>query len=466
MVNCTREKASRQLEFQIERLNAAEGLPFRDLLSAETIQSVLEELEIEFRDRVFNPFVTLWAFLSQAMSGNDSCQNAVSRVLAYRVAQGKKACSSDTSSYCTARSRLPEEVISTLIRKIGRDLHDRAPPKWLWKEKRVVLVDGSTVTMADTKRNQEAFPQSKSQKQGLGFPILRFVLLLSLSVGTVLECAIGPCKGKGTGELNLFRQLLDTLKPGEIVVGDRLYDSYREVSELKSRGVDCVFGKKQSRHCDFRRGRRLGPKDHIVVWHKPQYDASRFDSKEQYDALPKEIEMRELSITVRRNGCRTRTVTIVTTLLDHKTYSLADLMELFAQRWHCELDIRSIKRALGIHHSLCVTPEMVRKELLVHFLAYNLIRVRMAQAAHVHNVLPRKLSFTSARNHIDNFARVLATARGVEYARIEHEMLRAIALSRVGDRPGRKEPRAIKKRQQKYSYLTKPRVQARKGLAA
>ena len=165
-------------------------------------------------------------------------------------------------------------------------------------------------------------------------------------------------------------------------------------------------------------------------------------------------------------GYRTRTVVIVTTLLDEQTYSSQDLMELFAERWNCELDLRSIKRILGMHHSLCETPSMVRKDLWVRLLAYNLIRVRMAQAAGVNDVLPRKLSFTAAKNHIENFAPCLAQATGAEHRRIEGEMLAAIASCRVGNRPGRKEPRAVKKRQQKYSYLMKPRAQARKGLKA
>lgn len=300
----------------------------------------------------------------------------------------------------------------------------------------------------------------------MGFPILRFVVLLSLATGTVLECAIGSCKGKGTGELSLFRQVSKELQAGEILLGDRLYDSYREIAELKAKGVDCVFGKKPSRKCDFRHGRRLGPKDHIVVWKKPKYDSSRYDSKEQWASLPETMEMREISITVRRPGHRTRTVVIVTTLLDEKKYSSKDLTDLFSERWNYELDLRSIKRALAMHHSRCETPEMVRKDLWMHLLAYNLIRVRMAQAASVNEVVRRKLSFTAARNQLENFGPHLAQASGPEYLTIETAMLAAIANCRVGDRPGRKEPRAVKKRQQKYSYLTKPRDQARKGLAA
>ena len=467
MVHCTREKVASQVESEWKKLEGTEGLPFRELLSGGRITAALTRAKVEFRERIFSPVVTLWAFLSQATTSKDpSCQNAVSRVLADRIAHQQKACSTDTSSYCAARGRLPEAVIRDLAREIGQELHRQAPSEWLCKGRRVHVVDGSTITMADTESNQQEYPQSSGQKAGLGFPILRFVALLSLAAGTALECAISSCKGKGTGELSLFRAVSNVLQPGDILLGDRLYDSYRDLATLKGRGVDCVFGKKQSRKCDFRLGRRLGPKDHLVVWKRPDYDASRYDSREQWEALPETMEMREVCITVRRPGYRPRTVMIVTTLLDENEFSSAELMALFAERWNCELDLRSIKRALGMHHSRCETPEMVRKDLWIHLLAYNLIRLRMAQAASVHALLPRKLSFTAAKNYLENFAPSLALASGAEHRRIEGEMLNAIASCRVGKRPGRKEPRAVKKRQHKYPYLTRPRDEARKGLTA
>jgi hypothetical protein len=409
----------------------------------------------------------LWAFLSQVISSKDSsCENAVSRVLADRVAHNKPPCSADSSSYCQARMRLPEQPLSDLTRGTGQELHREAKPGWLWKERKVVLVDGSTSTMADTEENQAEYPQSRSQKAGLGFPCLRMLVVLSLSVGTVLECVYAPCRGKHTGEQSLFRQVWHILEPGTIVLGDRLYDSYRDMAQLKACGVDSLFGKKQSRVVDFRRGRKLGPDDHVVVWKKPKYDKSRFVSREEWESLPPEMEIRELRIVVRRPGFLTRAVTVVTTLLDAQEYSYEEVLNLFGQRWHCELDLRSIKRALGMHHLQCKTPEMIRKELWVHLLAYNLIRVRMAQAAAVHDVEPRKLSFTAAKTLMHTFATHMETARAAAYAHLEIAMLKAMATCRVGDRPGRKEPRAVKKRQQKYKFLTKPRAQARKGVPA
>lgn len=467
MAYATKESVSGHVELERKGLELSDGLPFRQLLSEKRISEVLTRYEVEFRDRVFNPFVTLWAFLSQVVTRKDSsCQDAVSRVLAHRVARGEKACSANTNSYCQARLRLPEQVLVALTREIGQELNRQALPEWLCKGRPVKTVDGSTSTMEDTPENQQAYPQSRNQKAGLGFPILRFVVILSLAVGTVLECAVGPCRGKKTGEQSLFRQTWDSLQANDILLGDRLYDAYRDIALLKRRGVDVVFGKKQSRHCDFRRGRKLGPDDHVVVWKKPKYDASRYESKAEWESLPDEMEIREVRVTVRRPGYRTRIVAVVTTLLDAEEYSAQELTDLFSQRWHCELDLRSIKQVLGMHNLSCKSPEMVRKELWAHLLAYNLIRVRMAQAAAVHGSVPRTLSFTAAKILMHNFAPHLSNTSGDEHRRIEAELLQAIAGCRVGNRPGRKEPRAVKKRQKKYSYLTKPRAQARKRLTA
>jgi len=467
MAQRTKEAVIGHVQSELEELQSADGLPFRRLLDEQRIKDALEKGGVKFRERIFDPLTTLYAFLSQAVASKDSsCEDAVSRVLADRVANHKPACSTDTSSYCKARGRLPEDVIADLARDTGQELDRDATEEWLWNGRRVKIVDGSTAEMTDTPENQAEYPQSRTQKPGLGFPMLRLVALFSLSVGTVLECAIGPCRGKKTGEQSLFRQLWDTLQPGDIVLGDCLYDAYRDITQLKTHGVDTLFGRKQSRVVDFRTGRKLGPGDHCVTWRKPKYDAQRFESRAKWESLPNEIEMREVRCQVPRPGHRTRTIMIVTTLLDAELYSAKALTDLFAARWHCELDLRSLKQALGMRRLRCQTPTMVRKELWVYLLAYNLLRVRMAQAAAVHGVPPRHLSFTAAKTHIHNFAVHMNAASPGDYARLEAELLKAIASCRVVQRPGRKEPRAVKKRQQKYSYLTKPRAQARKGLAA
>ncbi len=213
MAHRSTEALASQVQLERERLASEDGLPFRELLDERRLTTALKKAGVVFRDGIYTPLVTLCAFLSQAMAKDDpSCENAVSRVLVDRVRRKLKPCSTDTSSYCTARQRLPEQVIADLARQTGQELHCQAPDEWLWKERRVVTVDGSTETMADTPANQQEYPQSRGQKAGLGFPILRYVVLLSLAVGTVLDCAIGACRGKHTGEQSLFRRLWDALR--------------------------------------------------------------------------------------------------------------------------------------------------------------------------------------------------------------------------------------------------------------
>jgi hypothetical protein len=467
MAQRTKDSVVRHVQSELEELKSAGGLPFRQLLDQQRIWDALDRAGVTFRERIYDPLTTIAAFLSQVVASKDSsCEDAVSRVLMQRVVNGQSACSTDTGSYCRARARLPESALAELTRETGQELDRQSRKEWLWKERHVKVIDGSTAEMADTPENQAEYPQSRTQKKGLGFPMLRMAVLFSLAVGTVLDCAVGPCRGKKTGEQSLFRQIWDNFQPNDIVLGDCLYDAYRDIAQLKVRGVDSVFGKKQSRHIDYRRGRRLGKDDHVVVWDKPKFDAKRFESREEWEALPDHLEMREIRCTIRRRGFRRRTIIIVTTLLEAKLYSSKDLTDLFAQRWHCELDLRSLKQALGMRRLHCKTPAMVRKELWTYLLAYNLVRVRMAQAAALHGPLPRQLSFTAAKTHIHNFAFPMQAASQTDHDRLEEKLLQAIAASRVGQRPGRKEPRAVKKRQQKYSYLMKPRTEARKGLPA
>lgn len=467
MADSNRKRRPEQVSRDVEGLREAKGLPFHTLLPKDKIQSVLEAEKVKSRaGGIYTPFVTLWAFLSQVLCKEGSCETAVARVLVHRVEHGQKPCSANTASYCEARQKLPEAVYSQLARNTGRELHQQSAEPWKWKGRLVEIVDGSTAIMPDTPANQQEYPQSRSQKRGLGFPILRFVVLLSLSVGTVLECAMGPCRGKKTGELNLFRQLRPTISPGTVLLGDRYYDSYVDIAELRSQGVDVVFGMKNLRKCDFRRGRKLGPEDHVVVWTKPRYDSTRFESREAWAALPQTLEMRECRIVLKRRGYKTRVIVVVTTLLDAETYSKSDLMELFAQRWHCELDLRSIKSSMGMSQLRCKTPEMVRKELWMYLLAYNVIRTRMSRAASVHGYQPRQLSFQSAKTFLNEFLRAEERASSKELKHLESELFKAMCQCRVGDRPGRKEPRAVKKRENKYPKLKKPREQARKGLPA
>jgi len=446
------------------RLQQADELPFSDLLKPERVARVLTKLGVEFRERVYTPIATLWMFLSQILSADHSCQDAVARLLLWRVARGKSQCSTETTSYCEARQRLPKELISQLTRDVAGDMQRQAEQQWLWKGRPVKIVDGSTATMPDTPANQAAYPQNSEQQPGVGFPIARLVVVISLATAAVLDATIAATVGKKTGETTLFRGLLGIFQAGDVLLGDRLFASFRELATCLMRGVDVVAGQHGTRRTDFRRGRWLGTLDHVVTWQRPRFNKDRF-TQAQWEQLPLELQVRELRYQVTQPGFRVAKITIVTTLLDPVAYPANELAALYRERWHCELDLRSLKSSLQMGHLRCKTPEMVEKEIWTHLLAYNLIREAAAEAAHRHDLLPRRLSFQGAVQLINAFAPYLPLYPA-RRERLWQDMLAALATIQVGDRPDRIEPRKLKKRKSKYTYLTRPRSEEHRRLCA
>jgi hypothetical protein len=325
------------------------------------------------RDRIFTPLVTLAAFLGQIVAEDHSCQAALDRLIAWRLARGLPACSADTGGYCKARQRLPEALLPRLARDTADRLGEQAPQGWLFHGRRVVIADGTTVSMPDTPENQAEYPQHGLQKPGCGFPLARIVVLIALATGGVLDAAIGAGKGKLTGEMALVRSLHGRLKRGDVVLADSYYSSFDEVVTLAAMGVDVVMRQHGGRPVDFRRGARLGREDHAVAWRRSR-NRPGWMSREEFAALPRVLAMRELRVRVDKPGFRTRVFVVVTTLLDPAAFPAAELAGLYRQRWHAELDIRSIKQALGMDVLRCKSPEMVRKEIWGHFLVFNLIR--------------------------------------------------------------------------------------------
>ena len=456
----------RPLAGQVESLKRqfaeAPGLPFANLLPAELVASLLQQHQVETRDRIYTPLVTLAMFLSQCSDADPSMKQAVARLLAQQVAQGKKASSSDTGAYSKARQRLPEKVLADLTRHVGKKLMAEAPLRWRWHNRDVKIVDGSTCTMSDTEANQDEYPQSSSQKPGLGFPILRFLVIFSLAVGTVLDAAYCPYKGKRTSELALFRSLHGSLSAGDVVLGDRHFCSFFDVAELERRGVDVVMRQHQKRLTDFRRGVQLGRYDHLVIWKKPA--RPEWMDEATYRQYPDELVMREVRIHVKAKGrkVRTRTLTIATTLYDHEEYSKRAIGQLYRLRWQAELNLRSLKTVLQMDVVRGKTPEMVRKELWAHFLVYNLLRKVMAQAAERHAIEPWTISFKGTLQTLNAFALPMLNCAANQLTSMIEELLLAIARHRVGDRPNRVEPRALKRRAKPYDLLNKPRANARK----
>ena len=307
-------------------------------------------------------------------------------------------------------------------------------------------------------------PAVGSQGIGLGFPLARLVVLISLATGVVLDLALGPYRGKETGETALFRKLLKQIEAGEIVLGDRTFASFFGIAGLKDRGADGLFRMHQMRKFDFRRGRRLGVEDHVVIWTKPE--RPEWMDKEQYAHMPDQMTIRELRVKVDQPGFRVNELVLVTTMLDPIEYSKEEVADLFLKRWNIELDLRSIKDVMQMDVLRCQSPEMVEKEIWMHLLAYNLIRGVIAQAAEAHGKQPRQVSFKGALQTMTAFHDTLRSASPRERARLIATMLKAIAGHRVGDRPGRVEPRANKRRPKKQRYLNEPRRQARRRLMA
>jgi DDE family transposase len=456
------QSTRRWITQKVDELRNAPQLPFHDLLDPATVNQVLDKNQVSFRDRIFSPLVTLWTFLSQVLSLDHSCREAVARLIAFRVSNGQEPCGPETGSYCKARQRLLLKVITDLVQGTAQRLQEQAPDSWLWKGREVALVDGSTVSMPDTAANQEVFPQPSSQKPGVGFPLARLVAVISLTTGALRALAVGPYSGKETGETALFRTLWDHLKAGEIVLGDRYFASFCGIAPLVQRGIDGLFRMHQKRKYDFRRGRLLGVEDHVVSWTKPE----RPDWMEEalYAQLPEELMIRELRVQVQNDGFRVNELILVTTMLDPEVYTKEELAELFLQRWNIELDLRSIKSVMQMDVLRCETPSMVEKEIWMHLLAYNLIRTLMARGAAAHKKEPRQLSFKGAMQALGTFREPLQWTQGRRRARLWEVLLQVIASYEVGDRPNRVEPRAIKRRPKPHKLLNEPREEARNRL--
>jgi hypothetical protein len=440
-------------------------LPFTNVLTDEAIAQALTALG-GWLDRIFSPLVTLWVFLGQVLSADHSCRAAVARLLAHRLARGQSPCSAETGAYCQARKRLPESFFADVARQTGRALDDQVEPQWLWKCRRVYVYDGSSVSMPDTPNNQGAYPQPDTQKPGLGFPLARIAAIFSLACGAVLDVGICRYAGKGQSELGLLRTLWNLFRPGDVLLADRLMCAWTEMVMLKQRGVDCVCRLTSHRSADFRRGQRLGKGDHLIKWAKPT--KPRSIDRETYDALPEFLMVRECRVRVEQPGFRVETLIVATTLLDAEEFSKDDLATLYRARWHAELDLRSLKETLQMRVLRCKTPELVRKELWAHILAYNLIRTIIAQAASKHGLEPRSISFKGAVQTLEAFQPVIALLGegDAEFRRVLYEqVLDAIASHRVADRPDRYEPRLRKRRPKHYGFLRKPRPEAKRDLA-
>lgn len=466
MRNCNQGRFRQQVRFLQRQFLQDCGLPFTNILSEQAVSKAVTAIEKCWLDRIYSPVVTLWVFVSQVLSQDHSCRAAVARLIAHRVSHGQRPCSAETGAYCQARKRLPEMFFSTAARHTAQALEAGAEEQWLWKGRRVLAYDGSTVSMPDTAENQEAYPQPPQQKPGVGLPLARIAAFFSLSCGTLVDLAICSYSGKGNSELGMLRSLWDLLLPGDVMLADRYMCAWNEIFLLKERGVDTVIRLSVHRSSDFRRGQRLGKGDHIVRWPKPSI--VRSIDWQTFKSLPEFLTVRETRVRVEQPGFRSRTIiVVVTTLLNAKAVTASDLAELYRARWNAELDLRSLKQTMQMDILRCKTPELVRKEIWTRILAYNLIRTIIAQAASQHDIEPRSISFKGAIQILEAFQPLIAIQADRDSMRrqiLYEHILNAIATHRVADRPNRFEPRLRKRRSKKYDRMMKPRHEIKRDI--
>ncbi len=441
-----------KLEAVRARFGRNTGLPFANVLNEASILDVLNDQVIKYRDRVFNPVTTIWGFLSQVLSEDHSCRDAVARVIAHQAASGARICSPNTTSYCNARSRLRTEVLRTLAMRTAQELQGGALQEWKWNGRNVFIVDGSHVSMPDTPQNQANYPQPVVQRPGIGFPLARLTVLLSLATGACHDLAMAPYAGKGTGETTLLRQMYDTLKPGDVVLGDALFDDYFIACELRQRGIELVARAQYKRVGT--QTVQSGPDGDVIAWQRP--NKPRGMAGKQYRTYPKTLLMRQVSVDARDKDNRVEQFKVITTILD-TSIGGGQIGDLYERRWEGEVDIRSIKSTMKMDVLRCKTPEMVRKEIWAHLLAYNLLRTVMAVAAAENGIEPRQVSFKGAKQVVTAFAPKIEVARSAGRAVLIDAMLTTIAYYRVKNRPGRWEPRARKRRPKPGNRLMQPR---------
>lgn len=448
--------------FQLVRNSflSSAGLPFSSLLSAERIARIFTRHNGLFGTHgVYSTAIMVWSFLGQVLrDGKEaSCQSAVARVVAFCRLTGKTAPTTDTRNYCRARAKLSVPALRQLSCEVASDLEGAAEEGWLWKGRHVKLVDGFTFTMPDTESNQAEFPQANTQAPGCGLPIARAVAILSLATACVLDAAIGPYKGKLASETALLRTLFDSFRSGDVVVCDRYHCSFMMIAALLKRGTDVCARLHQKRKPDFRRGKRLGKYDHLITWTRPP-QCPKWMDKAAYEQMPETLQLREIRYHIVEKGKRTQSMTVITTLLDNEL-TKEEIAELYGFRWNVELDLRCIKDSLNLDHLRCKSPAMIRCELWTTMLGYNLIRTTAAGAALLHQKYPRQISFTVTCQFV--LTAWMLTACEQHASQVLCGMCRAlanqIAMCEVGNRPGRIEPRVIKRRRGTYSLMQQPR---------
>jgi putative transposase len=453
---------------QAEALLAAflhnDGLPLADVLTPADIVSAFDSAGVACHGSataIFTPLLTLWAFLGQFLHADHSCRAAVLRVIVLCGALSRPIPASDTAAYCRARARLPCAALRRLATHLGQQLESRAPANWLWQGKHVKLVDGSTSQVPDSAANQQAFPVRR-RRRGISYPLIRWVCLVSLATAALLDFNYGPYQGKRTGELALFRSMQGTLQAGDVLLADRYFCTWFTFAMSLQQDVDVVARLHASRNQDFRVGMRYGPGERLMFWDRPA--RPEWLDEATYQSLPRYLSVREILVHVTIPGRRTRRLIVATTLLDRSQYSREAVAALYGARWQVELDIRSLKSHLGLGELRCQSPAMVASEIWGGLLAYNLVRKVGCQAACWQGLRPRQISFTACRQALCAGLKQRVLSSAAERLRVGGALLERLGQERVGNRPGRVEPREVKRGSKGYPRLRRPRAQARRRL--
>jgi hypothetical protein len=427
-------------------------------LSPQAIQSACRAAGHAWRETFWNPTTTLLTFLFQVLSAEKTLRAGVADLLAQLAALGRTDLpSADPAAYCQARRRLPGQVLVGMLEHLVEQIRNLRQVPQTWLGHRVWIADGSTVSMPDEPELQAAFPQPPAQKKGCGFPVARLVVLFCWATGAIRDLVIDSLHSH---ELSLFRKLWHHFQPQDVVVCDRAYCAYVDLVRLLEQGVFGVFRLHQRRKADFRSGKRLGRDDQRVVWRRPpQWLASMGLPREQFEQLPETITVRMVRITGTPKGFRSRTIVVVTTLLDPLATPADEIRALYRDRWLAELNLRSIKVQLGMDVLRGQSVDVVAKEIVMHLVAYNLIRLLMWHAAREHGRDLHRLSFTGTLHRLrDCFPLMLRARTRGEGRRLVAQLLQWIAHDEVLERPNRLEPRRRKRRPKEYSLLMKPRA--------
>lgn len=422
------------------------------------IHELVSEAEGGFsRRRIFSKENTFWAFFTQVLDADGGCQEVVRKIQAFAAARAMPLPSASTSAYCQARSKLSDDGLKRILKHTSDQLQQRGRSS-RWKGRRVVVVDGTGVSMPDTPDNQEAWPQPGSQKPGCGFPQARICACFCLQTGALLSHRVSSIK---KGELTLLRQQWQEFKPGDIMMGDKGFCSYYDVWKFQEMGIDTVTTLARRIPVEAATAKKvLGSDDLLITWPKPVWNKNLSYSHEEWQALPDRLTLRQLKVTITVPGMRSESFYLVTTLTDASRYTAHELADLYFQRWNVELFFRDIKTTLGMDVLRCRSPRMVEKEILMHFIAYNAIRLLMVEAAAEVGQVSRRLSFKSSIQALRQWEPQFSQASGLqEQRRLLGALRSSIARHLVPHRPGRQEPRCVKRRPKPFALLTTPRHQ-------